>query len=77
MKCRLAFVVITMLLLTGSKIFAQQGTSQASTKVAFSEAPTDVAFWVAYWGKPRVVLFGPEEEAFGQNARNHVSLGCG
>jgi hypothetical protein len=58
MKCRLVFVVITMLLLTSIEIFAQQGTSEASA---------DVAFWVAYWAKPRVVLFGPEEEAFNKN----------
>lgn len=72
MKCRLAFVVITMLLLTSIEIFAQQGTSAASTDVAFSESPTDVAFWVAYWGKPRVVLFGPEQEAFNQNVHEIV-----
>jgi outer membrane protein OmpA-like peptidoglycan-associated protein len=67
MKCRLVFVVITMFFLTSIEIFAQQGTSKASTDVAFSEAPADVAFWVAHWGKPRVVLFGPEEEAFNQH----------
>lgn len=67
MKCRVVFVVIAMLLLINIEISAQQGTAQASTDVAFSEAPTDVAFWVAYWGKPKVVLFGPEEEAFNQN----------
>jgi outer membrane protein OmpA-like peptidoglycan-associated protein len=70
MKCRLAFVVITMLLLTSIEISAQQGTSQAPTHADFSEAPTDVAFWVAYWGKPRVILFGSEEEAFNQNAHD-------
>ena len=69
MKCRLALVMITTLLLTGTEMFAQQGASPASTDVAFSESPTDVAFWVAYWGKPRVVVFGPEEEAFNQNAQ--------
>jgi OmpA family len=67
MKRRLAFIVITMLFSTSIELFAQQGTSGASTDLAFSEAPADVAFWVAYWGKPRVVLFGPEEEAFNTN----------
>jgi outer membrane protein OmpA-like peptidoglycan-associated protein len=69
MKCRFVFVVITMFFLANFEIFAQQSTADASTDVAFSEVPTDVAFWVAYWGKPRVVLFGPEEEAFNQNVR--------
>jgi len=67
MKWRLAFVVITVLFLSSIELYAQQGTSEVSTDVAFTEAPTDVAFWVAYWGKPRVILFGPEEEAFNQN----------
>jgi outer membrane protein OmpA-like peptidoglycan-associated protein len=30
----------------------------------------DDAFWVDYWGKPRVALYGPEQEAFNQNVRN-------
>lgn len=67
MKSRLIFAVITMLLLTSIEIFAQQGASEASPNAVFSEPSPDVAFWVAYWGKPRVVLFGPEEEAFNQN----------
>ena len=67
MKCRLVFVMISILFLTSIEILAQQGSSGASTPVAFSEAPADVAFWVAYWGKPRVALFGPEQEAFNQN----------
>jgi outer membrane protein OmpA-like peptidoglycan-associated protein len=67
MKRRLAFAVLSMLLLPSIEIVAQQGTSKASTEVAFLEEPADVAFWVAYWRKPRVVLFGPEEEAFNQN----------
>ncbi len=67
MKCRIVFVMIAMLFLTSIEVFAQQGTSGASTDVAFAEAPADVSFWVAYWGKPGVALFGPEEEAFNQN----------
>jgi hypothetical protein len=66
---RLVLVVITMFFLTNSQIFAQQGTSAAPPDVAFSESSTDVAFWVAYWGKPRVVLFGPAEEAFNTNVQ--------
>jgi outer membrane protein OmpA-like peptidoglycan-associated protein len=58
MKYRLLFAVITMLLLTSTGIFAQQSAS---------ESPADVAFWVAHWAQPRVVLFGPDEEAFNNN----------
>jgi outer membrane protein OmpA-like peptidoglycan-associated protein len=67
MKYRLAVIVITLLFFASIDVFAQQGSAEASTDVAFTEAPTDVAFWVAYWGKPRVILFGPEQEAFNQN----------
>jgi outer membrane protein OmpA-like peptidoglycan-associated protein len=67
MKCRLGFVVIAILFLTNIQIFAQQGAGP--TDVAFSESSTDVAFWVAYWGRPRVVLFGPAEEAFNTNVQ--------
>src|SRR3977135_1537864 len=58
MKCRLIFAVITVLLLSNTGILAQQDSSESSA---------DVAFWVAYWGRPRVVLFGAEEEAFNNN----------
>lgn len=58
MMCRLVFACITILLPASSGLFAQQ---------EFSEPPADIAFWVAHWGQPRVVLFGPEEEAFNQN----------
>jgi outer membrane protein OmpA-like peptidoglycan-associated protein len=47
-----------MLLLTSTGVVAQQASLESST---------DVAFWVAYWGQPRVALFGPEEEAFNQS----------
>lgn len=67
MKCQLVFVVITTLLLTGSEIFAQEGTPETSTDVTTLQSTTNVDFWVAHWAKPRVVLFGPEEEAFNQN----------
>jgi outer membrane protein OmpA-like peptidoglycan-associated protein len=58
MKCRLIFAVIAVLLATSTGVFAQQD---------FSEPPADVAFWVSYWAQPKVVMFGPEEEAFNQN----------
>ena len=52
MKCRLVVVAVTMLLVTGIPLFAK-GPSGASA---------DAADWVAYWAKPRVILFGPEEQ---------------
>ena len=56
MKYHVALIIVT--LLTSTEIFAQRG---------FSESSADVAFWVAYWGRPRVVLFGTEEQAFNDN----------
>ena len=58
MKCRLLFAVSAMFLLTGTRTVAQQDVSTSSA---------DVAYWVAYWARPRVVMYGPEEEAFNQN----------
>src|SRR5579862_5428907 len=57
MKCRLALVAVTTLLLASIPLFAK-GPSGASY---------DAAYWVSYWAKPRVVLFGPEEQAFNEN----------
>jgi hypothetical protein len=62
MKYLLVFIAITMLLLPSFEIFAQQGTPEPSTGTR--EAAADVAYWVAYWAKPKVVIFGPEEDAF-------------
>src|ERR1700751_3911914 len=59
MKCRPVLVGVTWLLLTGIPLFAN-GTSAGSG---------DDAFWVAYWAKPRVALYGPEEQAFNENVR--------
>jgi outer membrane protein OmpA-like peptidoglycan-associated protein len=67
MKCRFVLVAVTLMLFASITLFAQRGTSRGFGDAAFTEAPTDVAFWVAYWGNPRVVLFGSEQEAFNQN----------
>jgi outer membrane protein OmpA-like peptidoglycan-associated protein len=67
MKCRLVLVAVTMTLFSSTTLFAQRDTSRGVGDAAFTEAPADVAFWVAYWGNPRVVLFGSEQEAFNQN----------
>ncbi len=66
MKCRLVLAV-TMMLLASIPLFAQRRISLGFGDAPFTEAPADVAFWVAYWGQPRVVLFGSEQEAFNQN----------
>lgn len=57
MKFRLPLVAVTMLLVTGIPLFAM-GPLGASP---------DAAYWVTYWSKPRVSLFGPEEQAFNDN----------
>ena len=59
MQCRLPLVAVTMFLVTGIPLLAK-GPSGASA---------DDAYWVAYWAKPRVILFGPEEQAFYENMR--------
>jgi len=58
MKYQLKFLATTMFLFTSLRVFAQQDIPESSP---------DVAFWVQYWGQPRVVLFGPDEEAFNNN----------
>jgi outer membrane protein OmpA-like peptidoglycan-associated protein len=57
MKCRLVLVGVTILLVTSIPLFAK-GASGSSA---------DDAFWVAYWSKPKVALYGPEEQAFNEN----------
>jgi len=57
MKCRLALAGITMFLATNIPLFMNSA----------SAAPHDDAFWVAYWAKPKVAIYGPEEQAFNEN----------
>lgn len=57
MKSRLPLVAVTMLLVTGIPLFAKAPLGSS----------LDPAVWVAYWSSPRVVLFGPEEQAFYDN----------
>jgi outer membrane protein OmpA-like peptidoglycan-associated protein len=58
MKCRLVFIVATMFVLACPAMLAQQGPANSFR---------DVAFWVDHWSRPKLALFGPEEEAFNQN----------
>jgi outer membrane protein OmpA-like peptidoglycan-associated protein len=57
MKCRLVLVTVTTLLVTGIPLLAK----------AASAASADDAFWVAYWAKPKVAPYGPEQQAFNEN----------
>jgi outer membrane protein OmpA-like peptidoglycan-associated protein len=64
MKSRL-IAVAAILLLSSARVLAQQGAADASS---------NVSFWVAHWAKPRVILFGPEEDAFYQNMKDVMFL---
>ncbi|HZD48468.1 MAG TPA: OmpA family protein [Silvibacterium sp.] len=57
MKNRLVLVAVTMLLMTGIPIIAEGPSGESSGP----------AYWVDYWAKPRIVLYGPEEQAFNEN----------
>ena len=52
------FLLSIVLPLLGTAAFAQVGSA---------EPKTDVAYWVDHWSRPPVTVFGPEEEAFYQN----------
>ena len=56
MKHRLVLVTVIMIVVTGIPPVAKGA----------SAAPADDAFWVAYWAKPKVTLYGPEEQAFNE-----------
>src|SRR5262249_20035481 len=44
----------------------------AGTFVGTAHAGPDQSFWVNYWAQPKVILYGPEEEAFYQNLKEVV-----
>jgi outer membrane protein OmpA-like peptidoglycan-associated protein len=60
MRFRLALAFVTTLFLSSIAMPQEAGTN----------TPSDVAFWVAHWAQPAVILFGPEEEAFYKNMKN-------
>ncbi len=41
----------------------------STARVGSARPPSDDAFWVSFWGRPRTVLNGPEEEAFYQSLK--------
>src|SRR5262249_23472093 len=51
-------------------LFALLGA--ASTQVGIASAAPDQAFWVSYWAQPKIILYGPDEEAFYQNLKEVV-----
>ena len=53
MRFRLTLVAVTMLLVTSIPLFAKPYA--------------DAAYWVDYWSKLPVPLYGPEEQAFNEN----------
>jgi len=57
MKCRHVLVAATVLLFASMPLFAK----------GLSGGSPDYSFWVNFWGQPRVVLDGPEEQAFNEN----------
>jgi len=63
MKYPLAFVGVTMLLVTSIPLHAKGA----------SAPPGDDAFWVAYWAKPKLALYGPENQAFNENV-HHITF---
>jgi outer membrane protein OmpA-like peptidoglycan-associated protein len=62
MKYRFGFTIAAMLLFSSATMLAQ------------STASSDCAFWVSFWAKPRVIVFGPEEESFYQNMKDVMFL---
>ena len=63
MRYRLAFTIAATLLCPSATVLAQATSSSV-----------EAAFWVAYWAKPRVILFGPEEDAFYKNMKDVMFL---
>jgi outer membrane protein OmpA-like peptidoglycan-associated protein len=55
---RIVFIV-TAMLFTSTGIFAQTESAR--------ESGPDVAYWVAFWSRPPVFLFGPQQEEFFKN----------
>lgn len=59
MRHRLAFALLIAL------------TASVTPRLGATNSSDD-AFWVSYWGQPKVVLYGPEEAAFYQNLKEVI-----
>src|SRR5215469_9088497 len=55
---RLSVKLLSILVFASTGVFAQTGTAGSSP---------NVAYWVDYWSRPHVNLFGAEQEAFNAN----------
>ena len=55
---RLSLQLLSILVFASTGVFGQTETPGSSP---------NVAYWVDYWSRPPVILFGPDEEAFNQN----------
>jgi outer membrane protein OmpA-like peptidoglycan-associated protein len=51
------FLVALILLSSSTRIIAQAG----------SAGSLDKSYWVDYWSRPPLIMFGPDEEAFNKN----------
>jgi outer membrane protein OmpA-like peptidoglycan-associated protein len=61
MRCRFVFGFAVMFMSTSIPMLAQAGATGLSN---------DGSYWVTYWSQPKVILFGPEEDAFYKNMQN-------
>jgi len=50
-------ILAGLILLSSSRIFAQ----------SVSAGSPDASYWVDYWSRPPLAMFGPDEEAFNKN----------
>ena len=65
MKYRLAFTVAATLLFSSGIMLAQEPATGSSV---------EAARWIAYWGGPRVILLGPEQDAFYKSMKDVMFL---
>jgi outer membrane protein OmpA-like peptidoglycan-associated protein len=67
MKFRISLFAVPILLFSTVALFAEPRVARSTGDAPFTEAPSDVTYWVTYWQKPAPVIFGSEQEAFQQN----------
>jgi len=70
MKCRLSLVAVPILLFSTATLLAEPPAYRSTGDAPFTEAPSDVSYWVTYWQKPAPVIFGSEQDAFQQSVHD-------